>query len=159
MTDYFSKKDDPDHSPASKDFGLTKAALLAAGPEDRQGLAETYLAEQVARELMIPLHEIDIRQPLTVLGLDSLDAVTVINQVEADLDISMPVVRLLDGHSVSVLATLLCDQLHTRSENSAFDPKAAVRGTVENIQLERAHTNMPAVDRKQEGEDWEEGAL
>ena len=116
MTNHSSKSDDPDDSPASKDFGLTKAALLEADPEDRQGLAESYLAEQVARELMIPLQELDIRQPLSMVGLDSMDAFTIIYQVEQDLDISLPVVNLLEGNSVSALATLLCDQLHPCSE-------------------------------------------
>lgn len=159
MTYYFSKKDDSDHRPASKDFGLTKTVLLEAEPKVCADLLESYLAKQVARELMIPLHELDIRQPLAMLGLDSIDALNVIFQVEQDLDTTLPVVKLLEGHSVSVLATLLCDQLHTHSQNGASDPKAAIRGTVENIRIERADTYMPAIDLQQEEEDWEEGTL
>ncbi len=87
--------------------GLTKAALLEADPNDRQGLLETYLAQQVARELMLPLNELDISQPLTMLGFDSLMAVILRNQIERDLDIAVPMVKLLEGHSISVLATLI----------------------------------------------------
>ncbi len=86
---------------------LAKPALLEADPDDRQGLLETYLAQQVARELKIPLHELDRRQPITMLGFDSLMAVIVRNQIELDLDIALPMVKLLEGHSVSVLATLI----------------------------------------------------
>jgi acyl transferase domain-containing protein/acyl carrier protein len=87
--------------------GLTRSALVEAGPEERKNLLEGYLARQVAGILMLPLEELDPRQPITTLGFDSLMAVTVRNRIERDLDIALPVVKLLEGHSVSALATLI----------------------------------------------------
>jgi acyl carrier protein len=139
--------------------GLAKTALLEADPVDRQGLLELYLAAQVAGELKIPLHELDISQSLAKFGFDSLMAVTVRNRIELDLGITLPMVKLVEGHSVSVLATLMCDQLHTHSYNGSFDRKATLRRTEESIQFEGTRTNIPAIDLKQEEEGWEEGTL
>jgi polyketide synthase 12/epothilone polyketide synthase D len=113
--------------------GLTKAALLEADPKEHQGLLESYLAELVARELMIPLPKLDITQPLPTLGFDSLMAVAVRNRIERELEITLPMVRLLEGHSVSMLATHLCDQLNARFQNGVFDREVAIRGTGEDV--------------------------
>jgi acyl carrier protein len=95
--------------------GLTRATLLKTDPEEHQGLLESYLAGQVARELMIPLPELDITQPLPMLGFDSLMAVRVKNQIESDLSIVLSVVEFLQGHSVAKLAYLLREKIDSNS--------------------------------------------
>jgi acyl transferase domain-containing protein len=133
--------------------GLTKATLMKTDPKERQGLLEPYLAKQVARELMVRLNELDIRQPLITLGFDSLMAVTVRNRIERDLGITLPVVKFLEGHSVSVLATLLCDWLHASSRDGLSDRKASMSGTPEgtqeitgNLDAEEARSLLERID-------------
>ena len=51
--------------------GLTADKLLAAAPEERQGMIEAFLVEQIARVLRCSASKIDVHQPLTRLGIDS----------------------------------------------------------------------------------------
>jgi myxalamid-type polyketide synthase MxaB len=91
--------------------GLTKEKLQAAPPEERRPLAENFLAEQLAAVLRCPTSKVDIHQPLNRLGIDSLMAVELKNRVEADLETSVPVTALLQGPSLSQLATHLLEGL------------------------------------------------
>src|SRR5215204_2151287 len=91
--------------------GLTKEKLQAAPPEERRPLAENFLAEQLAAVLRCPTSKVDIYQPLNRLGIDSLMAVELKNRVEADLETSVPVTALLQGPSLSQLATHLLEGL------------------------------------------------
>jgi acyl transferase domain-containing protein/acyl carrier protein len=95
--------------------GLTKEKLQAAPPEERRPLAENFLAEQLAAVLRCPTSKVDIHQPLNRLGIDSLMAVELKNRVEADLETSVPVTALLQGPSLSQLATHLLEGLDAPS--------------------------------------------
>jgi hypothetical protein len=50
-------------------------SLFAAAEEERQAMLETYLREQLARVLRSSASSIDVEQPLSNLGIDSLMAV------------------------------------------------------------------------------------
>ena len=52
----------------------------------------------------IPVTRLTLDQPLANLGIDSLMAVLLRNQVENDLRIRVPVVRFLDGVGIAGLA-------------------------------------------------------
>jgi acyl transferase domain-containing protein len=82
-----------------------------ADPEERQRLLESYLRDQAAGKLGLTPSRLDTQMPLNQLGVDSLIAVELRNQVERDLGIVLPVVQLLDGLSVARLADWLGDQL------------------------------------------------
>ena len=84
---------------------LSRGLLLAAEPEERQQLLQSYLSEQVARVLGLSIAKLDVQQPLSNLGLDSLMAVELKNRLAVDLGISIPVVKFLQGLSVHQLAT------------------------------------------------------
>jgi acyl carrier protein len=116
---------------AQAEPGLTKAALLEADPEERHGLLESYLAEQVARELMIPLPELNITQPLPMLGFDSLMAVRVKNQIESDLSIVLPVVEFLQDHSVAMLAYILQRNIDSNSQDATLVPEITTKEAVD----------------------------
>jgi acyl transferase domain-containing protein/acyl carrier protein len=91
--------------------GLTTAALLAAEPEERHELLQSYLSAQVARVLALSVAKLDLQQPLSNLGLDSLMAVELRNRVAIDLGIKVPVVKFLQGFSVDEAVTQVLDQL------------------------------------------------
>ena len=63
----------------------------------RGELLQTYVKEQVARVLGLSPPQLDIEQPLTNLGLDSLMAVELKNRIFSDLGINVPMVRFLQG--------------------------------------------------------------
>jgi NAD(P)-dependent dehydrogenase (short-subunit alcohol dehydrogenase family)/acyl carrier protein len=86
-------------------------ALQGATPEERQRLLESYLRDLAAGKLGLTPSSLDIRAPLSSLGVDSLITLELRIQVERDLGIVVPVARLLDGSSVASVAGWLGDQL------------------------------------------------
>jgi NADPH:quinone reductase-like Zn-dependent oxidoreductase/acyl carrier protein len=95
----------------SQEAGQLREKLLAAKPEKRQQVAEEFLKEQMAKVLRSAPEKIDIHQPLTSLGIDSLMAVELKNRVETEFAISVPVTALLQGPTLSQLATIVLEQL------------------------------------------------
>jgi NAD(P)-dependent dehydrogenase (short-subunit alcohol dehydrogenase family) len=88
--------------------GETRAALLRADPEERRRLLQAYLSERVGLVLGTPADAVDVQQPLSNLGLDSLMAVELKNRIAIDLGVSLPMVTLLSGPSIDqAVATLL----------------------------------------------------
>ena len=97
--------------------GEKRGAILDADPAEQAQLLESYVAEQVARVLGLSPSQLDIQQPLTNLGLDSLMAVELKNRISTDLGVNVPMVKFLQGFSVAQAATLLFDQLKAEAEN------------------------------------------
>jgi NAD(P)-dependent dehydrogenase (short-subunit alcohol dehydrogenase family) len=91
--------------------GEKRGAILEADSAERPQLLQSYVSEQVARVLGLSPAQLDMQQPLTNLGLDSLMAVELKNRISADLGINVPMVKFLQGFSVAQAATLLLDQL------------------------------------------------
>jgi acyl transferase domain-containing protein/acyl carrier protein len=90
---------------------LTRAKFLEAAPEERQGMLTAYISGQVAAQLMIELPELDLAQPLPMLGFDSLMAVQVKNRIEADLEIALNMALFLEGLTVHQLADHLAEAI------------------------------------------------
>jgi hypothetical protein len=82
--------------------------------------------------------------PLPSLGFDSLMAVEIKNQIETDLQVEMPVVKLLEGQSIIYLSDFLSKKL-TVSIAAGAD-----------IQLPSDGSKASANRGEQ---NWEEGAL
>ena len=70
----------------------------------------------------------DAHQPLNRLGIDSLMAVELKNRVEADLETSVPVTALLQGPSLSQLATQLLEGLDAPAADATLAPEEAEDG-------------------------------
>ena len=105
--------------------GEKRSAILDAAPADRGQLLQSYVTEQVARVLGLSPSQLDIQQPLTNLGLDSLMAVELKNRISADLGVNVPMVKFLQGFSVAQAASQLLEQLTTEVDNpSAIRPLA-----------------------------------
>jgi tyrocidine synthetase III len=90
--------------------GEKREAILAAQPTERQRLLQSYLSEQVARVLGLPVSQLDVQQPLSNLGLDSLMAVELKNRIAVDLGVNVPMVKFLQGFSVAEAATQILAQ-------------------------------------------------
>jgi acyl carrier protein len=86
-------------------------SILAAEPAERQPLVASCISEQVARVLLTSTHKLDIEQPLTALGLDSLMAVELSNRIKNELGVDVPTVKLIQGPSIAQLATQVSEQL------------------------------------------------
>jgi acyl carrier protein len=55
--------------------------------------------------------KLDVQQPLTNMGIDSLMAIEVKNQVEAELHVVIPVVQFLQGPTIAQLSAQVLKQL------------------------------------------------
>lgn len=100
-----------DGSSESKSGGSPLRALREAKPNERRKMLESLVRDQVARVLGTVSSKLDVEQPLSDLGLDSLMAVELKNWVEGDLRLNLPTVELLSGPSVVRLTEILFQQL------------------------------------------------
>ncbi|HEX7239906.1 MAG TPA: AMP-binding protein, partial [Longimicrobiaceae bacterium] len=91
--------------------GITREALEAAGPGDRQALLEDLLVERAARVLGVDPAGVDREQPLVALGLDSLRAMELKGALETTLGAVVPISALLDDTRIDRLAAELLQEV------------------------------------------------
>ncbi len=112
--------------------GLTPEALAQAAAGDQIGLLLNYLAAQVSRILGLDRETLDVQQPITELGLDSLMAVELKNRLELDLGLIVPMVKILQGPSVAQLAAdLLAMVPEPQARPAASGARAEAAGPVD----------------------------
>ena len=102
-----------------------RGELLALAPPGREPRLLAYLRDLAADVLGFPPETLEVDQPLHNLGVDSMMALELKNQVEADLGINVPLVHFLQGPSLAEFATALLQQLS--SDESAETSTPAVR--------------------------------
>jgi acyl carrier protein len=127
--------------------GLTSAALLAAEPAARHELLQSYLSAQVARVLGLAAAKLDLQQPLSNLGLDSLMAVELRNRIAIDLGVKVPVVKFLQGFSVDEAVTQVLDQLTAEGSSPAAPLAPAVTSQQEHIDKGNAEQLLANLDQ------------
>jgi NADPH:quinone reductase-like Zn-dependent oxidoreductase len=92
---------------------ISRSAIINADAAARQQLLEEYLRDAGGRVLGLATSKLDVEQPLNRMGIDSLMAVELKNRIEADLAVEIPVLKFLEGASLSQLASFLRDRLAT----------------------------------------------
>ena len=112
---------------AEADSGLDRNVLLEASPEVRPQLLENFLSRQLSRVLRIPADDLDVNQPLNNLGIDSLMAVELRNQVQAQLSLILPVDSLMQNPSIAQLAETLLKQLDDPTATAATTSSVKAR--------------------------------
>jgi acyl transferase domain-containing protein/NADPH:quinone reductase-like Zn-dependent oxidoreductase/SAM-dependent methyltransferase/acyl carrier protein len=97
----------------SSDSSSLRSQALAARPDERCGLLESHLRLKMAKILGLPAANVDVAQPLTALGLDSLMAIELRTWVQVQLGRNVPMMALLGGASLAQLAADLAQRLET----------------------------------------------
>ncbi len=69
-----------------------------------------WLVEQIAEVLSLDASTIDIKQPLTRYGLDSIDAVTLVGDLEDWLDLELPSTLLWDYPTIEKASTYMVEE-------------------------------------------------
>jgi 1-acyl-sn-glycerol-3-phosphate acyltransferase len=87
--------------------------VTAAAPEARPALLTNLVADRVARVLGTSARKIDPGARLTDMGIDSLMAVELQTIFKRDFAVALPLTALLEGSTVTQLATRLLEQLAT----------------------------------------------
>jgi acyl transferase domain-containing protein len=104
---------------------LTAAALRSTPAGERQAVLERHLQRRVAGVLRLPPARLDVHRPLSTMGIDSLMAVELKNGVERELEVSLPLIQLIQGPTVAELAALLLEQLAGNGSAPAARPPRA----------------------------------
>ncbi|MEO0530090.1 MAG: SDR family NAD(P)-dependent oxidoreductase, partial [Planctomycetota bacterium] len=102
--------DDQSASTGKGDSTL-RQRLLSATPEDRQRDLVEMVRNELARVTSVAPEEIDTAAPLTSIGIDSLMALELKNNLESKLSITLPMGKLLAGPSVTTLAEAAVEEL------------------------------------------------
>ncbi|MCC5661303.1 amino acid adenylation domain-containing protein [Nostoc sp. XA010] len=104
---------------------LTCEALQAIAPEEQKPLLEAYLLVKVAKMLCINHSQLHPQQPLTTLGLDSLNAVELKNNIEGNFGVELSATSLLEGCSIAQLVDEIQTQLTLPSATLKITPTPA----------------------------------
>jgi NADPH:quinone reductase-like Zn-dependent oxidoreductase/acyl carrier protein len=130
-------EESPAEQATARDGASAGAAMLAAPPAERQRLVEVHLQREVARVLGLPVSKLDVNQPLSTLGIDSLMAVELKNRIESDLQVAVPLIKVIQGPSVAELAALLLSQLAGVDPlaETSVPPPAPARGKGDSLLL------------------------
>ncbi len=98
---------------------ITVERVMAQAEEKRPAWLEKELQLQIARELYMPMEELDVSRPLNAFGLDSLSAVELGHRLETHLGVIISEVDLLEGMTIRGLVQRILEQLkmpeHRRS--------------------------------------------
>jgi NAD(P)-dependent dehydrogenase (short-subunit alcohol dehydrogenase family) len=121
-------------APASSDSGPAHA-VLTAGEAQRLPRLREYLTTVVAGILGFAPDDLADDLPINRLGLDSLTAVELKNRIAAELRVTLPTVRFLQGPSVTELAQEIAPHLERSQPNgeSAEPETAGLLGRVDEL--------------------------
>lgn len=101
--------------------------LAGSGPEkDRRTQLESDLRSRVARLLGIPESNVSSKEPLRVLGLNSLMSVQLSQELARDLALPLPGSLVFDYPTLAEIAGFLAEQLHAISVDPA---RASAQGS------------------------------
>ncbi|HEX6501142.1 MAG TPA: amino acid adenylation domain-containing protein [Micromonosporaceae bacterium] len=90
---------------------LTRSTLLATPVERRAEVIGGYLRVRTGATCGVPASDIEPDLPLLAVGLDSLAAQQLRQQVEAELGVSLPLADILAGATLSDVAVRLAEQV------------------------------------------------
>lgn len=102
--------------------------LLSADDETRQARLRDYFAEELARIMGIANSDLDLEQPLNEIGMDSLLASELKNNLERRLAFTLPMAAFLERPSVASLAAHAAKALGSATAEASLEPGAAPPG-------------------------------
>lgn len=86
--------------------------------EERHEYLQAYLHQLIAGVLRLPTEHLQLSQSLNSLGLDSLMAIEVKHRIENEIGVSIPLVRFLQGASITHVTEHLLETLQTEAPKS-----------------------------------------
>ncbi|MBC1239444.1 MULTISPECIES: non-ribosomal peptide synthetase [Nostoc] len=98
---------------AGNEIKIQRFELLEVSPKECQIVLESYLMKLLAGVLSIAADDINLQEPLSTLGLDSLKVFELKNRIEVDLEIEVFVADFFEGMSGRSLVTKLLAQMTT----------------------------------------------
>jgi acyl carrier protein/DNA-directed RNA polymerase specialized sigma24 family protein len=98
---------------------------------------EGYIRRHISERLYIPMEKVDVNHPLNNLGIDSLNAVELLNDIENRFGVRLPLDLLLEGPTIGQLADRILGQLDVdhaglQQDSESSMPKTVIRGIATN---------------------------
>ena len=91
---------------------------------EREQLVYAYILTQVSEILRMPESQLDPKQSLNALGVDSLMSMELRNRVQTDLAITFSIAQILEGPSVEQFAKLISAKISSE-RNDAIKPNVS----------------------------------
>lgn len=126
---------DETNSKESANEGIGLDDFAGVSPDERFDLMERYLAERIGSVMRIPPADVHSQTSLKDQGADSIMAVELRNRIQKELDVQLPVSRILDGSNIVELSKLLLKKLPIVPGKQQQKKKkhAAVNATIDDI--------------------------
>ena len=102
---------------ADEDSFIRTALFTVSSEEERRTLLQIYLRKQIAQVLKISPSRLDVDQPLTTFGLDSLAVMELKSSLESELGFRLSMDSFFQGPSISQLV------VHTLAELTSSSSK------------------------------------
>lgn len=110
------KQDDARARYAGDEDSFIRTALLTiSSEEERRALLQVYLRKQIAQVLKISPGRLDVHQPLTTFGLDSLAVMELKSSLESELGFRLSMDSFFQGPSISQLVVHALAELTSSS--------------------------------------------
>jgi thioester reductase-like protein len=113
--------------------------ILAATPDERLALVKSLLAQQLAAVCNIDVSKVDYDTSIIKLGLDSLMAIELINRVENELGLVIPMGKVLGGPTLGELSETVVQLLAYAADEVPGTDGSAGTGTRSLVLLEGAN--------------------
>jgi len=114
--------------PASARHRELLRKFRAASAEQRTALLARFIQEQVARTLGVEVGQLDTEGPLREVGLDSLMAIELKNEIESGLGVEVPMEGFGEDTSIASLAALVARRLAESLQEGAEAGRPAPAG-------------------------------
>jgi acyl carrier protein len=92
---------------------------------------QTWLVNQLAKQLSLSAQSIKVEEPLTRYGLDSIDSVTIVGDMEDWLGTDLPSTLLWDYPTIEKAATYLVQEMNVSPGAIESEPETPVQPTKE----------------------------
>ncbi len=83
--------------------------LIDANEATRISLVQEFIRQELARIIGVDPSGLEVDQPLSTFGLDSLLALELKNNLESRLDFTLPMAKLMEGPSIASLAAVTAE--------------------------------------------------
>jgi hypothetical protein len=106
--------------PAREAWDLDREKLLTEDPEEVRQLLQVHFREILAKILRMPASRLNLHQPLAEVGVDSLMALEFRSAILTNLGVAVPLVRILQGPSLTELVSIVADQITDQRRNEGL---------------------------------------
>ncbi|NEQ40110.1 MAG: SDR family NAD(P)-dependent oxidoreductase [Okeania sp. SIO3I5] len=95
--------------------------LNLASDGEQEKLLTSYLQSKIAHIMGMTVSQIELEKSLIMMGLDSLMAVELRNQMQTELGADIPATRFMEGITIQLLATEVKQQLIHTDQNQTLE--------------------------------------